>query len=173
MKFTALLHHLTIDLLREGFYSLKRKAAPGADGVTWQEYVPRPGRSLGRSSQPGASRGIPSDALEKGVHRERRWAAATPIRGAGMEDKIVQQAVVTILNQIRGAASIKRWMRCRTRSGRKKNPDPRNLIHRAWELNRSDRSVIELQEHIRGIFWLIWCICGRYRRHIQEQGRGS
>jgi len=72
MKFTALLHHLTIDLLREGFYSLKRKAAPGADGVTWQEYVPRPGRSLGRSSQPGASRGIPSDALEKGVHRERR-----------------------------------------------------------------------------------------------------
>src|SRR6202048_3577121 len=38
MKFTALLHHLTIDLLRESFYSLKRKAAPGVDGVTWQEY---------------------------------------------------------------------------------------------------------------------------------------
>ena len=38
MKFTALLHHLTIDLLREGFYSLKRKAAPGLDGVTWYEY---------------------------------------------------------------------------------------------------------------------------------------
>jgi len=38
LKFTALLHHLTIDLLRESFYSLKRKAAPGVDGVTWQEY---------------------------------------------------------------------------------------------------------------------------------------
>ena len=38
MKFTALLHHLTIDLLRGSFYSLKRKAAPGVDGVTWQEY---------------------------------------------------------------------------------------------------------------------------------------
>src|SRR6202021_4128032 len=38
MKFTALLHHVTVDLLREGFYSLKRKAAPGADGVTWYEY---------------------------------------------------------------------------------------------------------------------------------------
>jgi hypothetical protein len=38
MRFTALLHHLTIDLLRESFYSLKRKAAPGVDGVTWQEY---------------------------------------------------------------------------------------------------------------------------------------
>src|SRR5713226_2686888 len=37
-KFTALLHHLTVDLLRESFYSLKRKAAPGVDGVTWQEY---------------------------------------------------------------------------------------------------------------------------------------
>ena len=38
MKFTALLHHLTVDLLRESFYSLQRKAAPGVDGVTWQEY---------------------------------------------------------------------------------------------------------------------------------------
>src|SRR5260370_38138426 len=38
MKFTALLHHLTINLLRESFYALKRKAAPGVDGVTWQEY---------------------------------------------------------------------------------------------------------------------------------------
>ena len=38
MKFTALLHHLNVDLLRESFYSLKRKAAPGVDGVTWQEY---------------------------------------------------------------------------------------------------------------------------------------
>ena len=38
MRFTALLHHLTMDLLRESFYSLKRKAAPGVDGVTWHEY---------------------------------------------------------------------------------------------------------------------------------------
>src|ERR1700736_24670 len=38
MKFTALLHHLTVDRLRESFYSLKRKAAPGVDGVTWQGY---------------------------------------------------------------------------------------------------------------------------------------
>src|SRR5450755_1087553 len=34
VKFTALLHHLTVDLPRESFYSLKRKAAPGVDGVT-------------------------------------------------------------------------------------------------------------------------------------------
>jgi RNA-directed DNA polymerase len=41
MRFTALLHHLTVDLLRESFYSLKRKAAPGVDG------------SAGRSMRPG------------------------------------------------------------------------------------------------------------------------
>jgi hypothetical protein len=37
MKFTALLHHLTVALLRDSL-RLKRKAAPGVDGVTWQEY---------------------------------------------------------------------------------------------------------------------------------------
>ena len=37
-KFTALLHHVTADLLRESYNSLKRKAAPGVDGVTWQQY---------------------------------------------------------------------------------------------------------------------------------------
>ena len=38
LRFTALLHHMTVDLLRESFYALKRKAAPGVDGVTWQDY---------------------------------------------------------------------------------------------------------------------------------------
>src|SRR5258707_13696468 len=37
-RFTALLHHLSIDLLRESFYALQRRASPGVDGVTWQEY---------------------------------------------------------------------------------------------------------------------------------------
>jgi RNA-directed DNA polymerase len=37
MKFTALLHHLTVELLRESYYALKRKAAPGVDGMSWQE----------------------------------------------------------------------------------------------------------------------------------------
>ena len=37
-RFTALLHHLSVDLLRDSFYALKRQAAPGVDGVTWQEY---------------------------------------------------------------------------------------------------------------------------------------
>ena len=37
-RFTALLHHLTVDLLRESYYALKRNAAPGVDGVRWREY---------------------------------------------------------------------------------------------------------------------------------------
>ena len=37
-RFSALLHHLSIELLRESFYALQRKASPGVDGVTWQEY---------------------------------------------------------------------------------------------------------------------------------------
>ena len=37
-RFTALLHHLTVDLLRDSFYALQRRAAPGVDGMTWREY---------------------------------------------------------------------------------------------------------------------------------------
>lgn len=37
-KFTALLHHMTVGLLRDSFYALKRKAASGVDGGTWQDY---------------------------------------------------------------------------------------------------------------------------------------
>src|ERR1035437_791681 len=37
-KFTALLHHVTVDLLWEAFLALKRQAAPGTDGVTWEDY---------------------------------------------------------------------------------------------------------------------------------------
>jgi hypothetical protein len=37
-RFTALLHQVTVDLPRDSFFALKRKAAPGVDGVTWQEY---------------------------------------------------------------------------------------------------------------------------------------
>src|SRR5712692_1913636 len=99
MKFTALLHHLTVDLLRDSFYSLKRKAAPGVDGVTWQEYeTGLDDRLVDLHSRVhrGAYRAQPSRRkyLEKPDGRQR------PLGIAAMEDKTVQQAVVTILNQI-------------------------------------------------------------------------
>jgi retron-type reverse transcriptase len=62
-KFTALLHHVTVDLLRDSYYALKRGAAPGVDGVTWQEYgkglEERLGNLHGRIHR-GAYRALPS-----------------------------------------------------------------------------------------------------------------
>ena len=40
VRFTALLHHITVDLLERSYYVLKRNSAPGIDGVTWQAYPP-------------------------------------------------------------------------------------------------------------------------------------
>jgi RNA-directed DNA polymerase len=37
-RFTAWLHHVTVNLLRASYYELKKQAAPGVDGVTWQQY---------------------------------------------------------------------------------------------------------------------------------------
>src|SRR3984885_8933999 len=99
MRFTALLHHLTVDLLRESFYSLKRKAAPGVDGVTWQEYETGLEDRLtdlhGRVHR-GAYRALPS----RRVYIEKEDGRKRPLGVAALEDKIVQQAVVTVLNQI-------------------------------------------------------------------------
>ena len=99
MKFTALLHHLTADLLRESFYALKRKASPGVDGVTWQEYETGLEDRLvdlhGRVHR-GAYRAQPS----RRVYIEKEDGRQRPLGIAALEDKIVQQAVVTILHQI-------------------------------------------------------------------------
>ena len=99
MKFTALLHHVTVELLRESFYALKRKAAPGVDGVTWQEYeTGLEGRWIdlhGRVHR-GAYRAHPS----RRVYIQKDDGRQRPLGVAALEDKIVQQAVVTILNAI-------------------------------------------------------------------------
>ena len=98
-RFTALLHHVTPALLRESFYALKRKAAPGVDGVTWQEYATGLEDRLkdlhGRVHR-GAYRAQPSKRrwIPKGNGKQR------PLGIAALEDKIVQQAVVTVLNEI-------------------------------------------------------------------------
>jgi RNA-directed DNA polymerase len=99
MKFTALLHHMTVDLLRESFYALKRKAAPGVDGVTWHEYedgLEERLVDLHSRVLRGAYRAQPSRRkyIEKADGRLR------PLGIAALEDKIVQAATVTILNQI-------------------------------------------------------------------------
>jgi RNA-directed DNA polymerase len=98
-KFTALLHHLTIELLRASFYELKRQAAPGVDGVTWQEYETGLAERLAdlhSRVHRGAYRAQPA----RRVYIPKADGQLRPLGIAALEDKIVQQAVVTILNQI-------------------------------------------------------------------------
>lgn len=98
-KFTCLLHHLTIHLLRESYYALKRNAAPGVDGVRWREYEEGlEGRLADLHSRVhrGAYRAQPS----RRVYIPKADGRQRPLGIAALEDKIVQQAVVTILNEI-------------------------------------------------------------------------
>jgi len=99
MRFTALLHHLTVALLRESFYALQRKAAPGVDGTTWQEYENRLGDrliDLHSRVHRGAYRAKPS----RRVYIPKADGRQRPLGVAALEDKVVQQAVATIHNQI-------------------------------------------------------------------------
>ncbi len=98
-KFTALLHHISVETLEVAFYALKRKAAPGVDGVTWQEYEadlePRL-FDLHGCIHRGAYRPQPSRRtyIPKADGRQRSLAIAA------LEDKIVQGAAVMVLNAI-------------------------------------------------------------------------
>src|ERR1700693_4944807 len=98
-RFPALLHHLNVDLLRDSFYALQRKASPGVDGVTWQEYetgLEDRLVDLHSRGHRGAYRAQPS----RRVYIPKADGRQRPLGIAALEDKIVQQAVVTILNQI-------------------------------------------------------------------------
>jgi group II intron reverse transcriptase/maturase len=98
-RFTALLHHITIDRLRFAYLALARKAAAGVDGVTWNEYEQNLESNLvdlQARVQRGAFRAKPSRRvyIPKPDGRER------PLGIAALEDKIVQRAVVGVLNAI-------------------------------------------------------------------------
>jgi RNA-directed DNA polymerase len=97
-RFTALLHHVTPELLRASYWELNHKAVPGIDGGTWTEYrKPLVARSedLHERVQRGTYRAKPS---------KRAWIAKTggqrPLGIAVLEDKIVQQAVRRVLEEI-------------------------------------------------------------------------
>lgn len=98
-QFTALLHHIDIDLLRLSFYALKRRAAPGVDGVTWQDYEKDLEHNLSdlhARVHRGAYRALPSRRryIPKADGRQR------PLSIAALEDKLLQRAVVAVLNAI-------------------------------------------------------------------------
>jgi len=98
-RFTALLHHVDVPMLRTAFYALRRDAAPGADGLTWQDYesdLDRRIEDLHDRVHRGAYRAQPSRRrfIPKPDGRQR------PLAIAALEDKIVQRAVATVLNAI-------------------------------------------------------------------------
>ncbi|MBV9814644.1 MAG: group II intron reverse transcriptase/maturase [Alphaproteobacteria bacterium] len=98
-QFTALFHHLSTPMLRMAFFALKREAAPGVDGLTWQDYeadLDRRIEDLHARVQRGAYRALPSRRryIPKPDGRQR------PLAVAALEDKIVQRATVAVLNAI-------------------------------------------------------------------------
>jgi RNA-directed DNA polymerase len=98
-KFTALFHHLSVPMLRTAFFALKREAAPGVDGLTWQDDeadLDRRIEDLHARVQRGAYRALPSRRryIPKPDGRQR------PLAVAALEDKIVQRATVAVLNAI-------------------------------------------------------------------------
>jgi group II intron reverse transcriptase/maturase len=98
-RFTALLHHITVELLTESFHSLERNAAPGIDGVTWWAYQENLDETLkdlhGRIHQ-GSYRARPA----KRSYIPKADGSQRPLAILCLEDKIVQQAVVFVLEAI-------------------------------------------------------------------------
>jgi group II intron reverse transcriptase/maturase len=98
-RFTALLHHLNVDLLEMAFFELKRNAAPGVDGLAWKDYeagLEQKLEDLHLRVQRGAYRALPSRRryIPKPDGRQR------PLAVAALEDKIVQRATLAVLNAI-------------------------------------------------------------------------
>jgi RNA-directed DNA polymerase len=98
-RFTALLHHVTVERLRASYGALRRDAAPGVDGLTWDAYGDELDARLAdlhARVHRGAYHPLPSRRrmIPKPDGRER------PLGIASLEDKIVQRAVVEVLNAI-------------------------------------------------------------------------
>jgi group II intron reverse transcriptase/maturase len=98
-RFTALLHHVDVDRLRAAYWALKPRAAPGVDGVTWADYgLELEGNltDLHARVHRGAYRARPS----RRVFIPKPDGRLRPLGVAALEDKILQRALVEVLNAI-------------------------------------------------------------------------
>jgi group II intron reverse transcriptase/maturase len=96
---TALLHHVDVALLRASFYRLKREASPGVDGLTWRTYergLEERLAELHARVHRGSYRALPS----RRAYIDKEDGSQRPLGIAALEDKIVQQAVRTVLEQV-------------------------------------------------------------------------
>ena len=98
-KFTALLHHISIEQLEAAFFELKEDAAAGVDGLTWKDYeadLERKLEDLHARVHRGAYRPQPS----RRVYIPKPDGGERPLAVAALEDKIVQRATAAVLNAI-------------------------------------------------------------------------
>ena len=98
-RFTALLHHVDVDRLRAAYFALRPKAAPGVDGVTWEDYgvdLEENLRDLHARVHRGAYRARPS----RRVYIPKPDGRQRPLGIAALEDKILQRALVEVLNAV-------------------------------------------------------------------------
>ena len=98
-RFTALLHHVDVDRLREAYLTSKKHAAAGVDGVTWQcygEQLEENLQALHARVHSGAYRAKPS----RRVYIPKLDGRQRPLGIAALEDKILQSAVVSVMNAI-------------------------------------------------------------------------
>jgi retron-type reverse transcriptase len=98
-KFTALLHHVTVERLRAAFEALQPKAAAGVDGVTWEQY--REGLDeklveLHARVHRGAYRARPT----RRAYIPKTDGRMRALGIAAVEDKVVQRAVVEVMNAV-------------------------------------------------------------------------
>ena len=98
-KFTALLHYVNTDRLKEAFLALKRRAAPGVDGVRWQDYEADLESNL-RDLHDRVHRGAYRAQPVRRQYIPKPDGTQRPLGIAALEDKIVQRAVVTVLDAI-------------------------------------------------------------------------
>jgi RNA-directed DNA polymerase len=98
-RFTALLHHVDLAMLRTAFYAIKRDAAPGVDGMTWRAYeqdLDRRIEDLHARVKSGAYRASPS----RRSYIPKEDGSRRPLAVAALEDKLVQRATAAVLSAI-------------------------------------------------------------------------
>jgi RNA-directed DNA polymerase len=99
VRFTALLHHVTLDRLREAYRAISPNAAPGVDGVTWRDYGLDLEANL-RDLHARVHRGAYRARATRRVFIPKPDGRLRPLGVAALEDKIVQRVVVEVLNAI-------------------------------------------------------------------------
>ena len=98
-KFTSLLHHINSAMLRAAFYALKRNAAAGVDGLTWQAYeqdLDLRIEELRSRVYTGKDRALPS----RRSYIPKEDGSKRPLSVAALEDKILQRATAAVVSAI-------------------------------------------------------------------------